>query len=197
MAERLDSEDGPPLKLSARTRLLIEDMRLEWRELDRRIAALTAEFVTQARNDEAACRLTTIPGFGALNATALVAAIGTGQTFQSSRDLAAWLGLTPRQATTGGKPRLLSITKRGNTYLRTLLIHGARAGLPSLSASSTAMGEWLRDLIGRAHKKRSSWRSPASWRGSHGRSFAQARAMRQRLFRRCRGDVRTTRDLVA
>jgi Transposase IS116/IS110/IS902 family len=122
--------------------------------MDRRIAALTAEFVIQARNDEAACRLTTIPGFGALNATALVAAIGAGQMFQSSRDLTAWLGLTSRQATTGGKPRLLGITKRGNFYLRALLIHEARAALPSLSASSTALGEWPRGLIGRAHKNK-------------------------------------------
>src|SRR3954452_19853139 len=75
---------------------------------------------------------------------------GAGHTFRRARDLAAWLGLVPRQATTGGKPRLLGITKRGNTYLRTLLIHGARAALPSLSASQSPMGEWLRGLIGRA-----------------------------------------------
>ena len=110
--------------------------------------------MARAREDQAARRLATIPGFGALNATALVAAIGTGETFRRARDLAAWLGLVPRQATTGGKPRLLGITKRGNTYLRTLLIHGARAALPSLSASQSPMGEWLRGLIGRAHKNK-------------------------------------------
>jgi len=143
-----------PATLSPRICLLIEDMRLEWSELDQRIAALTAEFVARAREDQAARRLATIPGFGALNATALVAAIGTGETFRRARDLAAWLGLVPRQATTGGKPRLLGITKRGNTYLRTLLIHGARAALPSLSASQSPMGEWLRGLIGRAHKNK-------------------------------------------
>ena len=88
-------------------------MRLEGGELDRRIAALTTEFVARAREDHAARRLVSIPGFGALNATALVAAIGTGETFRSGRDLAAWLGLVPRQATTGGKPRLHGITKRG------------------------------------------------------------------------------------
>jgi transposase len=143
-----------PATLSHRICLLIEDMRLEWSELDQRIAALTAEFVARAREDHAARRLATIPGFGALNATALVAAIGTGETFRRARDLAAWLGLVPRQATTGGKPRLLGITKRGNTYLRTLLIHGARAALPSLSASQSPMGEWLRGLIGRAHKNK-------------------------------------------
>ena len=152
LAEMLEGE--PPSTLSVRVRLLIDDMRLEWAELDRRIAALTAEFVARARADAAARRLATIPGFGALNATALVAAIGTGEAFRSARDLAAWLGLVPRQATTGGKPRLLGITKRGNTYLRTLLIHGARAALPSLSAKQTAMGEWLRSLVGRAHKNK-------------------------------------------
>ena len=154
LTEMLDEAADPPATLSPRTCLLIADMRLEWSELDRRIAALTAEFVTRAREDQAARRLVTIPGFGALNATALVAAIGTGETFRRARDLAAWLGLVPRQATTGGKPRLLGITKRGNTYLRTLLIHGARAALPSLSASETALGEWLRGLIGRAHKNK-------------------------------------------
>ncbi len=154
LTEMLDPEAEPPSTLSPRTRLLIEDMRLEWGELDRRIEALTAEFVARAREDAVARRLVSIPGFGALNATALVAAIGTGETFRSARDLAAWLGLVPRQATTGGKPRLLGITKRGNTYLRTLLIHGARAALPSLSAGPTAIGEWLRGLLGRAHKNK-------------------------------------------
>ena len=133
LALMLDEGAAPPSTLSSRTLLLIGDMRQEWRDLDRRIAALTAEFLARAREDEAARRLATIPGFGALNATALVAAIGTGETFGKARDLAAWLGLVPRQATTGGKPRLLGITKRGNAYLRTLLIHGARAALPSLS----------------------------------------------------------------
>ncbi|TXN07225.1 IS110 family transposase [Methylobacterium sp. WL103] len=154
LTEMLDPAIEPPSTLSPRTRLLIEDMRLEWGELDRRIAALTTEFVARAREDQAARRLVSIPGFGALNATALVAAIGTGETFRSGRDLAAWLGLVPRQATTGGKPRLLGITKRGNTYLRTLLIHGARAALPSLSAGQTLIGEWLRGLVGRAHKNK-------------------------------------------
>lgn len=151
LTEMLDPAFELPSTLSPRTRLLIEDMRLEWDELDRRIAALTTEFVARAREDQAARRLVSIPGVGALNVTALVAAIGTGETFRSGRDLAAWLGLVPRQATTGGKPRLLGITKRGNTYRRTLLIHGARAALPSLSTGQTLIDEWLRGLVGRAH----------------------------------------------
>jgi transposase len=87
-----------------------------------------------------------------LNETALAAAIGNGATFARGRDLAAWLGLVPRQMTTGGKPRLLGISKRGNKYLRKLLIHGARAALPSLSASPTPIGQWLQGLMARAHK---------------------------------------------
>ena len=107
--------------LSPRIRQLIEDMRAEWRELDRRITVFDNEFAAQARNDPAARRLATIPGIGVLNATALVAAIGNGQTFARGRGLAAWLGLVPHQVTTGDKPRLLGITKRGNKYLRKLV----------------------------------------------------------------------------
>jgi len=138
--------------LSLRTRALIEDMRAEWRDLDRRIAAFDEEFVMRARTDETTRLLTSIPGIGALNATALTAAIGNAQTFVRARDLAAWLGLVPKQMTTGGKPRLLGITKRGNVYLRKMLIHGARAAFPSLSTSDTPLGVWLRGLLTRAHK---------------------------------------------
>src|SRR5215208_6857346 len=138
--------------LTPRIRQLIEDMRAEWRELDRRIAAFDSEFAAHARSNPAARRLATIPGIGVLNATALVAAIGNGQTFARGRDLAAWLGLVPRQVTTGGRPRLVGITKRGNKYLRKLLIHGARSALPRLANSGTPLGGWLRALMGRTHK---------------------------------------------
>jgi transposase len=138
--------------LSPRMRRLVEDMRAEWRELDRRIAVFDNEFAALARSDPAARRLATIPGIGVLNATALVATIGDGQSFARGRDLAAWLELVPRQMTTGGRPRLVGITKRGNKYLRKLLIHGARSALPRLAnSSSTPLGEWLRALMGRAH----------------------------------------------
>ena len=91
---------------SPRIRLLIEDLRAEWRALDERIAVFDKEFV-QARNEEPVRRLVTIPGIGTINATALVAAVGNARAFRRGRDMAAWLGLTPRQMTTGGKPRLL------------------------------------------------------------------------------------------
>ena len=110
-------------------RALVADMRAEWRELDRRIGAFDDEFAARARSDEAARRLATIPGIGVLNATALAGRDRQGEAFGRGRDLAAWLGLVPRQVTTGGRAKLLGISKRGNKYLRKLLIHGARAVL--------------------------------------------------------------------
>jgi transposase len=146
-----DSDDTPR-PFSQRIGMLIDDMRAQWSELDRRIAAFDTEFVAAARSDAAARRLATIPGIGVLNATALIAAVGEARSFARARDLAAWLGLVPRQATTGGRPRLLGITKRGNKYLRTLLIHGARAALPSLTTAAGPLSNWLRGLKARAHR---------------------------------------------
>lgn len=146
----MDEHDGEGL--SARMRMLIADTRAQWRELDRRIAAFDAEFARWAKENEDARRLATIPGVGVTISTALIAAIGKAETFEHARDLAAWLGLTPRQATTGGKPRLMGISKRGNKYLRTLLIHGARAALPHLAERGTTLGRWAKNLLSRVHQ---------------------------------------------
>lgn len=148
LGELLEPDAGA---LSPRMAFLLADMRIRWEELDRRIAAFDAEFATMARTDDRARRLTSIPGIGALNATALVAAVGDAATFEKGRDLAAWLGLVPRQATTGGRPKLLGITKRGSRYLRKMLIQGARSAMPSLARSDTAVGSWLRALLARSH----------------------------------------------
>jgi transposase len=137
--------------LSARLGLLVVDARAQWAELDRRIAAFDAEFVRCVKDDEDARRLTTIPGFGAILASALVAAVGRAESFDRGRDLSAWLGIVPRQFTTGGKPRLLGISKRGNSYLRRQLIHGARAALPYVAERDTPLGRWAKALLGRAH----------------------------------------------
>ena len=138
--------------MSPRVRHLIEDLRAEWGALDGRIAAFDAELAAAAKRDDVCRRLCEIPGIGALNATALVAAVGNGTAFDKGRDLAAWLGLVPREYSTGGKQRLLGISKRGNKYLRTLLVHGARAALPHLAARDDALGIWLRRLIARVHR---------------------------------------------
>lgn len=149
LGELLDG-DGESA-LTRRMIFLLGDMRTRWEELDRRIAAFDAEFVAMVRTDERARRLTAVPGIGALNATALVAAVGDAATFGRGRDLAAWLGLVPRQATTGGKPKLLGITKRGSRYLRKMLIQGARSAMPVLARSDSATGTWLRGLLARSH----------------------------------------------
>ena len=148
LSELLDGEAGT---LSKRMLFLLADMRERWEALDRRITAFDAEFAAMTKTNERARRLTSIPGIGTLNATALVAAVGDARTFGRGRDLAAWLGLVPRQATIGGKPKLLGITKRGSKYLRKMLIQGARSAMPALRTSDTAVGAWLRGLLARAH----------------------------------------------
>jgi transposase len=110
-----------------------------------------AEFVRWAKENEEARRLTTIPGFGAIVASALVAR-GRAESFDHGRDLAAWLGLVPRQFTAGGKPKLLGISKRGNKYLRKQLIHGARAALPHIAEHDTPLGRRANELMGRTHR---------------------------------------------
>jgi transposase len=145
----MDEHGG--VRLSPRISLLVADARAQWAELDRRIAAFDAEFVRWAKENEEARRLTTIPGFGAIIASALVAAVGQAESFERGRDLAAWLGLVPRQFTTGGKPKLLGISKRGNKYLRKQLIHGARAALPHVAERDTPLGRWAKGLMSRAH----------------------------------------------
>jgi len=148
---RLDEIGVEGLTVSPRTRVLIEDLREECLALDQRIKAYDDEFAHLAREDAQARRLSGIPGVGVINATALLAAVGDGSAFARGRDLASWLGLTPRQHSTGGKTKMLGISKRGNRYLRKQLIHGARAALPHLAAKPTRMGAWLRDMLARAH----------------------------------------------
>ncbi len=150
LAVLMDEQGGAGL--SPRMVLLVADARAQWAELDRRIEAFDAEFVRWARENEDARRLVTIPGFGAIVASALVAAVGRAEAFDRGRDLSAWLGIVPRQFTTGGKPKLLGISKRGNTYLRNQLIHGARAALPHVAEHDTPLGRWAKGLMSRAHR---------------------------------------------
>lgn len=119
--------------------------------LDQRIAGVTREIEAIAARDERARRLTTIPGIGPLAATALLAAVGDGRQFRRARDLAAWLGLTPREHSTGGKTTLLGISKRGNRYVRRLLVHGARSCVTHLDRSRDRLGTWLNGLEERMH----------------------------------------------
>ena len=121
------------------------------RYLERRIAELELVIKGWHRHNADSQRLAGIPGVGVITATALVATIGDARQFKSGRHLAAWLGIVPRQHSSGGKERLLGISKRGDVYLRTLLIHGARVVLRHLTAPPHKVGIWLIRLGNRAH----------------------------------------------
>jgi len=116
-------------KLSQRMIHMIEDLCTDWRHLDRRIATVSKEIETLSEQDDGAKRLMTVPGIGPIISTATVAAIGTGEVFSKGRDFGAWLGLVPKQMSTGGRTILGPISKRGNRYLRMLFVQAARAVL--------------------------------------------------------------------
>jgi transposase len=117
-------------------------------ELDEQVQQIERRLQLWHRQDEASRRLAEIPGVGLLGATAAIATIGDAKVFKSGREFAAWLGLVPRQSGTGGRVRLLGISKRGDPYLRTLLIHGARA----VMTHSKAPPEWAQQLAERRPK---------------------------------------------
>jgi transposase len=111
--------------LSPRMLRLIEDLAGDWRRLDERIEALSSEIEALARQDRDCERLMTVPGIGPIVSSAMVAAIGTGNAFSKGRDFGAWLGLVPKQISTGDRTILGSISRRGNRYLRTLFVQAA------------------------------------------------------------------------
>jgi transposase len=111
--------------LSPRMLRIIEDLAGDWRQLDERIEHLSDEIAALARQDKGCERLMTVPGIGPIISSAIVAAIGTGDVFSKGRDFGAWLGLVPKQISTGDRTILGSISKRGNRYLRTLFVQAA------------------------------------------------------------------------
>jgi len=147
MAEVLEDADNA---LTPRMRILLERLWVEWKQLESDIA-VAAEEIEQICQDDAGCRrLCEIPGVGPLVATATIAAVGNGAAFRKGREFAAWLGLVPRQHSTGGKTRLLGISKRGNLYLRRMFIHGARAVVFRVRHDTGGFGQWVQQLSTRA-----------------------------------------------
>lgn len=143
-----DAQNG----LSGKMRQLIARLREHWQQLESQIDQCMQEIELIVSRNEECRRLVSIPGIGSLGATALVAAVGNATTFRKGRELAAWLGLVPRQWSTGGKPTLLGIGKRGNSYVRRLFIHGARSVLQHLKRGNHQLGSWITQLEKRAHK---------------------------------------------
>ena len=117
--------------------------------LDARVATYDAPLAQVAQTHPVCQRLMTIPGRGELTATALVAAIGDAAQCKNGRQFAAWLGLVPRQHSTGGKPRLLGISKHGDSYLRKLLVHGARSCRRWAGRKQDRRSQWVQSLMER------------------------------------------------
>jgi len=138
-------EDAANL-LSPRMRMLLMELRTEWDKLEEQIDSINRERGESAKKQEGSRRLLTIPGIGPRTATAPTAAIGNATAFHKSLDLAGWVDLVPRQHFTGGESRLLSISKRGDPYLRRLLSHGARSVLAGGKRDQRSFGEWLNKL---------------------------------------------------
>lgn len=121
------------------------------REIDARIQVVEAQLMTWHRSNEVSRRLATIPGVGPITASAIVATIADARQFKSGRQFAAWLGLVPQQRSSGGKERLGGISKRGDGYIRRLMIHGARAIVGWRKRAARTSDHWIDGLMGRRH----------------------------------------------
>ena len=142
-----ESKDAMPGAFREPVQRLLEHLK----ELDRQVGEMEVQIQAWHRANVLSRKLEKIPGIGPITASALVASVGDAKNFANGRQLAAWLGLVPRQHSSGGKTNLLGISKRGDTYLRTLLIHGARAVIRHAERKLDAQG-WLHKLLARRNK---------------------------------------------
>ena len=142
-----DGENGLPGTM----RRLLERLSANLKEMDRQVNELEKQIRLWHLENEASRKLEAIPGIGPITASAIVASVGDAREFKNGRQMAAWMGLVPRQHSSGGKQTLLGISKRGDTYLRTLLIHGARA-VARFAEKKSEPDSWLRKLMARRNK---------------------------------------------
>jgi transposase len=132
-------------------RHLIDRLTQHLKELDRQVKEFEGEIIAWHRSSELSRKLEKIPGIGPLAASALVASIADAHSFDNGRQVSAWLGLVPRQSSSGGKPTLLGMSERGDTYLRTLLIQGARSAILAAKNKVDNTNGWLSNLLKRRH----------------------------------------------
>jgi transposase len=151
VVDRLESEQD---KLTALSQEMFRKLAEEFIALEEQLAYYQDKLDTLAKTHPECQRLMTIAGIGPLGATALIAAVSDASAFHNGRQFAAWLGLVPRQHTTGGKAYLLGISKRGDSYLRKLLIHGARATMRWVGLKTDRRSQWIRQLLERRGKNR-------------------------------------------
>lgn len=147
LLERIECQ---PFKLSEATQRLMMELLEEFHQIDARVGGYDDKFKVLCKTHPVAKRLDTIPGVGPVGATALIAAVGDPRLFKNGRQFAAYLGLVPRQHSTGGKPKLLGITKRGDKYIRKILVHGARSVVRVAPKKSDTRSKWLVQL---AHRR--------------------------------------------
>ena len=133
-------------------RLLVQRLLEQLKDLDRQADEIEVQIIAWHRDHEISSKLAKVPGIGPITASALVATVGDAKNFDNARQLAAWLGLVPRQHSSGGKNVLLGISKRGDTYLRTMLIHGARAVIYAVQRKKDQIDGWLGGLLARRGK---------------------------------------------
>ena len=143
-------EDGER-ELPEMFRQLLLRLRTYLLELDIQVEELETHINAWHQDNEDSRRLAEIPGIGALTASALVASIGDAKSFKNGRQLAAWLGLVPRQHSSGGKTLLLGISKRGDTYLRALMVHGARSAVRVAARKRSSTDKWTTEMGTRRH----------------------------------------------
>src|SRR5918999_5553952 len=146
IVEKLEADQA---KLTALSTEVFRHLYEEFLALEKRLASDDEKLTAIGQAHPACQRLQTIPGIGPVRATALIAAIGDVTQFKNGRQLAAWLGLVPREHSTGGKPRLRGISKRGDRYLRKLLVHGARATLRWAKRKQDRRSRWIHALVER------------------------------------------------
>jgi transposase len=153
VAQRLPAilEDGDN-GLPGIMRQLLARLGAHLKELDRQAQELECQIQLWHRQNPASRKLAAVPGIGPLTASALVATVGDARSFKNARQVPAWIGLVPRQDSSGGKPTLRGISKRGDVYLRTLLIHGARAVIQQFERQANPPDGWLKRLLARRHK---------------------------------------------
>lgn len=131
--------------------ILVQRLLDHLKELDRQVGELEVQIQAWHRNSDVSCKLAQIPGIGPITVSALVASIGDAKNFDSGRQVAAWLGLVPKQHSSGGKQNLLGMSKHGDTYLRTLLIHGARSVIYRAGEKPDACS-WINGVVNRRNK---------------------------------------------
>jgi len=143
-----DAENG----LCVPMRVLMKALYGELESVDARLDELNEQVNVHANQDRNAKRIQQLDGVGPITASAVVSSVGDASQFKSGREFAAWLGIVPRQHSSGGKERLIGISKRGDSRLRTLLIHGARSALLASASKTDRRSEWLRKLTERRNK---------------------------------------------